>query len=105
MLPVGTAVKVLGENKRMIRTGSIAGPLTRVQYTAGQPSYAYPVELDKGFHSTDGFSFIKIMLVNPYSLDSGAAFPCHHCGCDMGSKRPSGVCSSTCLNQAQGFTA
>lgn len=30
---------------------------------------------------------------------------CRHCGNDLGWDRPSGVCSETCLRQAQGFSA
>jgi hypothetical protein len=68
MFSVGTPVEVLDHEKQPIRTGHIAGPLTQVQYTGGAQTCVYPVELEEGFYSTDGLTFIKAMLVNQFSV-------------------------------------
>lgn len=55
-------------------------------------------------HLTAALTALRSMTCDAPKADpKPAAFPCHVCKADMGSDRPSGVCSEACLRTGQGF--
>jgi hypothetical protein len=104
MFPIGTPVEikaVQGFTPRCGRVVSPPFPLTRPDGRVVEGNYA--VELKKGFYPKDGNDFFVSTVIVHKDNMLVVKFPCTVCGRDLEFDRPSGVCSTKCLNEGQGF--
>lgn len=104
-IPINTPVEIKSMQGFTPRRGRIVSqPFTMTRSDGRVVEGNYAVELGEGFYPKDCTDFFVGTVIAHRDNLVRIKFPCVNCGGEREWDTPSGVCSSDCLNQAQGFT-